>query len=147
MINVDSIISLWTLEDAVSAKLLPPLLARFDAGLENVISVILVCRFMLELRKWSENPNPSTIPSFNIATDPTPAPTGLQGWLQHINQTIIDEFGNHGIDYGLDLKETGMRQEEQGAVCSGINTEIHITAEEFPWAINLIESACQDLQD
>ncbi|KIJ31929.1 hypothetical protein M422DRAFT_266294 [Sphaerobolus stellatus SS14] len=98
---------------------------------------------MLELHKWSDNPNPSTIPSFNIPTDPAPASSGIRGQLQRINQTIIKEFGNCGIDCHLNLEETDIEHEETGTgvMGGGINTEIRITAEEFPWAINPIESA------
>ncbi|KIJ31931.1 hypothetical protein M422DRAFT_266298 [Sphaerobolus stellatus SS14] len=136
------IIFMWTLEIAVSQKLLPLFLVGFDTVLESVVSTILVCRFMLELRKWSDNPNPSTIPSFNIPTDPAPASSGIRGQLQHINRTIIKEFGNHGIAYHLDLEETDIEHEETGTgiMGGGINTEIRITAGEFPWAINPIKS-------
>ncbi|KIJ43681.1 hypothetical protein M422DRAFT_252921 [Sphaerobolus stellatus SS14] len=131
------ILFMWSLELAVSQKLFPPFLEGFDIELENVVSVTLVCRFMLELRKWSDNPNPSTIPSLNIPTDPAPASSGIRGRLQRINETIIEEFGNRGI---VNIEETDMGHEEIGTTGGGINMEICITAKEFPWAINSAES-------
>ncbi|KIJ30905.1 hypothetical protein M422DRAFT_267516 [Sphaerobolus stellatus SS14] len=128
------IISIWSLEDSISYKVLNPFLAGFDVGLENVISVILICQFILQLRKF--NTRVQTVLSVHIASTP-----GIRGRLQRIHETHIEEFGNSGIEYELETENDMAELEGDTAPPAGIDTEVHITAEEFPWAINPVESA------
>ncbi|KIJ40125.1 hypothetical protein M422DRAFT_256949 [Sphaerobolus stellatus SS14] len=127
------IIFTWTLEISISNKVLNPFLAGFDDGLENVISTILVCRFTLQLRRF--NTRVQTVPSVHIASTP-----GIRGRLQRIHQTLIEEFGNSGIEYDLEMENDTAELEGYPTPSAGIDTEVHITAEEFPWAINPVES-------
>ncbi|KIJ37655.1 hypothetical protein M422DRAFT_259748 [Sphaerobolus stellatus SS14] len=126
------IILIWNLEILISAKVLNPWLAGFDSGLEHVVSVILVCRFILQLRKF--NTRVQTVPSVNIASSP-----GIRGRLQRIHETIIEEFGNSGMEYDLEMENDMADLEGDTTPSAGIDTEVHITAEEFPWAINSVE--------
>ncbi|KIJ37642.1 hypothetical protein M422DRAFT_259732 [Sphaerobolus stellatus SS14] len=127
------IILIWNLENSISAKVLTPWLAGFDAGLQNVVSVILLCRFILQLRKF--NTRVQTVPSVNIASTP-----GIRGRLQCIHETIIEEFGNSGMEYDLEMENDMAELEGDPTPSTGIDTEVHFTAEEFPWAINPIEN-------
>ncbi|KIJ33066.1 hypothetical protein M422DRAFT_265096 [Sphaerobolus stellatus SS14] len=127
------IILIWSLEGSISNKVLNPFLVGLDSGLENVVSGILICQFILQLRKF--NTRVKTVPSVHIASTP-----GIRGRLQHIHETLIEEFGNSGIEYDLET-ENGMAElEGDTAPIAGIDTEVHITADEFPWAINPVES-------
>ncbi|KIJ45804.1 hypothetical protein M422DRAFT_250594 [Sphaerobolus stellatus SS14] len=96
------------------------------------ISAILICRFILQLRRFSTRAQ--TVPSVHIAST-----SGIQGRLQRIHETLIEEFGNSGIEYDLET-ENDMAELEGNTAPSGIDTEVCITAEEFPWAINPVES-------
>ncbi|KIJ30567.1 hypothetical protein M422DRAFT_267911 [Sphaerobolus stellatus SS14] len=98
------------------------------------VSVILVCRFILQLRKF--NTRVQTVPSIHIASTP-----GIQGRLQHIHKTLIEEFGNSGIEYDSETENDMAELEGDTAPSAGIDTEVRIMAEEFPWAINSAESA------
>ncbi|KIJ31628.1 hypothetical protein M422DRAFT_266656 [Sphaerobolus stellatus SS14] len=118
-------------EGALSVK---PFLASFDASLEDSVSVILICRFILQLRKF--NTRVQTVPSVHIASTP-----GIRGRLQCIHETLIEEFGNSGIEYDLETENDMAELEGDTAPSGGIDTEVHITVEEFPWAINPMESA------
>ncbi|KIJ30899.1 hypothetical protein M422DRAFT_267505 [Sphaerobolus stellatus SS14] len=128
------ILFIWDLEDSISNKVLNPFLAGFDTGLENTVSAILICRFILQLRKF--NTRVQTVPSVHIASTP-----GIRGRLQRIHETLIEEFGNSGIEYDLETKNDMVELEGDTALSVGIDTEVRITAEEFPWAINPVESA------
>ncbi|KIJ37649.1 hypothetical protein M422DRAFT_259741 [Sphaerobolus stellatus SS14] len=120
-------------EGVGSLKVWNPWLVGFDAGLQNVVSVILVCRFILQLRKF--NTRVQTVPSVNIASTP-----GIRGRLQHIHETIIEEFGNSGMEYDLEMDNDTAELEGDTTPSAGIDTEVHITADEFPWAINPVEN-------
>ncbi|KIJ22790.1 hypothetical protein M422DRAFT_276722 [Sphaerobolus stellatus SS14] len=128
------IIFTWSLELSISANFLNPFLADFDAGLEAVISAILICRFILQLRKF--NTRVQTVPSVHIASSP-----GIRGRLQRIHETLIEEFGNSGMEYHLETENDMAELEGDTAPSAGIDTEVRITAEEFPWANNPVESA------
>ncbi|KIJ57401.1 hypothetical protein M422DRAFT_238994 [Sphaerobolus stellatus SS14] len=111
------IIFIWSLEIIISNKVLNSLLVGFDVGLENSVSGILVCRFILQLRKF--NTRVQTVPSVHIESTP----------------------GISGIEYDLKT-ENDMAELEGGAASSaGIDTEVCITVDEFPWSINTVESA------
>ncbi|KIJ45800.1 hypothetical protein M422DRAFT_250590 [Sphaerobolus stellatus SS14] len=98
------------------------------------VSGILVCRFILQLRRF--NTRVQTVPSVHIASTP-----GIRGRLQRIHETLIEEFGNSGIEYDLETENDMAELEGNTAPSAGIDTEVHITAEEFPWAINPVESS------
>ncbi|KIJ28063.1 hypothetical protein M422DRAFT_270698 [Sphaerobolus stellatus SS14] len=127
------IIFIWSLEITISNKLLNVWLAGFDVGLENSIAAILICRFMLQLRKF--NTRVQTIPSVSISTN-----IGIQGRLHRFHETIIEEFGNSGLDYSLETENDVPDAEGDTAPNAGSGTELRITAEEFPWTINPVES-------
>ncbi|KIJ33081.1 hypothetical protein M422DRAFT_256956 [Sphaerobolus stellatus SS14] len=127
------IILIWGLEISISAKVLNPFIAGLDAGLENVISPILICQFLLQLRRFDTRVQ--TVPSVHIASTP-----GIRGRLQRIHETLIEEFGNSGIEYDLQMENDTAELEGYPTPSAGIDTEVHITAEEFPWAINPVES-------
>ncbi|KIJ30550.1 hypothetical protein M422DRAFT_267886 [Sphaerobolus stellatus SS14] len=128
------IIFIWNLELSISNKVLSQFLGGFDVGLENVVSGILICRFILQLRSF--NTRVQTVPSVHIASTP-----GIRGRLQRIHETLIEEFGNSGIEYDLETENDMAEVEGDTAPSAGIDTEVRITVEEFPWAINPVESA------
>ncbi|KIJ37651.1 hypothetical protein M422DRAFT_259742 [Sphaerobolus stellatus SS14] len=116
---------------AISSLLLETINAfNFSSVYLTLVSAILVCRFILQLRKF--NARVQTVPSVNIASTP-----GIRGRLQHIHETIIEEFGNSGMEYDLEMEND--MTELEGDTSASINSEVHITAEEFPWAINPVE--------
>ncbi|KIJ33071.1 hypothetical protein M422DRAFT_265105 [Sphaerobolus stellatus SS14] len=98
------------------------------------VSGILICRFILQLRRF--NTRVQTVPSIHIASTP-----GIRGRLQHIHKTLIEEFGNSGIEYDLETEDDIVELEGDTTPSAGIDTEVRITGEEFPWAINPVESA------
>ncbi|KIJ40147.1 hypothetical protein M422DRAFT_256976 [Sphaerobolus stellatus SS14] len=81
------------------------------------------------------NTRVQTVPSVNISSTP-----GIGGRLQHIHETIIEEFGNSGMEYDLEMENDMAELEGDTTPSAGIDTEVHITAEEFPWAINPVEN-------
>jgi len=87
------IIVIWGLEISIATKVENPFLAKSDAELENAISGILVCRFMLELRKLHDTPQ-TQCPAVEIETTPR--------FLRRLDQTITEEFGNSGFNYESD---------------------------------------------
>ncbi|KIJ48337.1 hypothetical protein M422DRAFT_247663 [Sphaerobolus stellatus SS14] len=97
------------------------------------VSTILICRFILQLRRF--NTRVQTVPSVNIASTP-----GIRRRLQRIHETLIEEFGNSGIEYDLETENDMAGLEGDNAPFAGIDTEVCITADEFPWAINPVES-------
>ncbi|KIJ31847.1 hypothetical protein M422DRAFT_266462 [Sphaerobolus stellatus SS14] len=128
------IIFIWSLEIGISDKVLNLFLAGLDGGLENVVSVILLCQFILQLRRF--NTRVQTVPSVHIVSTP-----GIRGGLQRIHETLIEEFGNSGIEYDLETENDMTGLGGDTAPSAGIDTEVCITAGEFPWAINPAESA------
>ncbi|KIJ27625.1 hypothetical protein M422DRAFT_271171 [Sphaerobolus stellatus SS14] len=85
------------------------------------ISVILICRFLLELRKHSTSAQ--SVSSLNIETTPA---FGIRGYLQCLNQSIIEEFGNSCIGHELEADEFMDDQESSGV----IDTKLRINAED-----------------
>ncbi|KIJ40119.1 hypothetical protein M422DRAFT_256942 [Sphaerobolus stellatus SS14] len=128
------IVFIWGLEVSILNKVLNPFRAGLDTGLEDAVSAILICRFILQLRRFSTRVQ--TVPSVHIASTP-----GIRGRLQHIHETLIEEFGNSGIEYDLETENDMAELEGDTASSVGIDTEVYITSEEFWWAINLVESA------
>jgi len=80
------------LEISILTKLLPPALAGVDSGLENAVSAILICRFLLELRNVTENLGAGgmarTVSSISFGENP-----GIRGHISRINENIVGEFG------------------------------------------------------
>ncbi|KIJ30896.1 hypothetical protein M422DRAFT_267503 [Sphaerobolus stellatus SS14] len=122
------IIFIWSLEGSISSKVLNSFLADFDIGLKDSVSAILICRFILQLHKF--NRRFQTVSSVHEAST-----LGIRGRLQFIHKTIIEEFGNSGIEYDLETENDMAELEGDTAPSAGIDTEVCITAEEFPWAI------------
>ncbi|KIJ33044.1 hypothetical protein M422DRAFT_783276 [Sphaerobolus stellatus SS14] len=73
---------------SISEKTVNPWLAGFDTGLQNAVSVILVCQFMLQLRKFSS---------------------------RHVHDMIIEGLGNPGIQYDIDAENEVEEIEGNGA--------------------------------
>ena len=96
------------------------------------ISTIIVCRFLLNLRKF--NTSPQNVPSLNIATISGLAP-GIHGRLQYLNKSIIDDFGGIALNYESESDDNMDDQQTFPGHIGGIDTKLRITAEEFPWAI------------
>ncbi|KIJ50909.1 hypothetical protein M422DRAFT_244859 [Sphaerobolus stellatus SS14] len=111
------IIFTWNLGDSISSKVLNPFLRGFDIGLENSVSVILICQFILQLRKF--NTRVQTVPSVHI-TSTTP---GIQGRLQCIHETLIEEFGHYGIEYDLETENDMAELKGNTAPFADIATE------------------------
>ncbi|KIJ31762.1 hypothetical protein M422DRAFT_266513 [Sphaerobolus stellatus SS14] len=132
------VIFLWLTENIVNVKVLTPFLRGIDTSPEDSVSVILVCRFLLVLRKF--NTSPQSVPSVNIETIPGPV-SGIQGRLQQLNNSIIQDFGGSGPNnYESESDDTMDNQETSAAHSGGGGTELGITAEEFPWAIPLAQN-------
>jgi len=132
------IIFLWVLETLVNLRVLTPLLSGIDVTLEVSVSVILVCRFLLDLRKF--NTSPQSVPSIDIETIPGPV-SGIRGYLKSLNESIIQDLGGSGLNnYEPESINTMDNQETPGAHSGGVGTELGITADEFPWAINPVQN-------
>ncbi|KIJ56118.1 hypothetical protein M422DRAFT_239326 [Sphaerobolus stellatus SS14] len=130
------IILFWTIEESVNDKVLPYPLTGIDANIEIAISVILICRFLLELRTFTERAQ--SVPSVHIATL-----SGIQGQLSRLNASIIQEFGKSGIKNKADCDlEGGAPTHDEGKHASlpanSTDTELGIS-EEYPWAITAEE--------
>ncbi|KIJ53930.1 hypothetical protein M422DRAFT_241187 [Sphaerobolus stellatus SS14] len=90
------IIFVWSLEGSITEKLLNPNFAGIDLPLENVISAILVTRFMLQLkqrREYSSCASPSKIRW--IANITPTSSSKLRATVRCLNETIVEEFGDH----------------------------------------------------
>ncbi|KIJ31108.1 hypothetical protein M422DRAFT_267317 [Sphaerobolus stellatus SS14] len=95
-----------------------------DGPLELRISILLLCRFILEIRKFDDH-IPS-VPSFSIESRP-----GIQGRLQRFQESILESFGSSILN-----RESRSVGELSGpSPDEGASTEIRITREEFPWAV------------
>ncbi|KIJ52256.1 hypothetical protein M422DRAFT_243043 [Sphaerobolus stellatus SS14] len=133
-ISITNYLNIIDYEGIGSLKVLNPWLAGFDNELENVVSVILVCQFILQLCKF--NTRVQTVPSVNIIA----STSGIRGRLQCINETIIEEFGNSGMESDWAMENDMAELGGDTTPSAGIDTEVHITAEEFLWAINPVEN-------
>ncbi|KIJ49809.1 hypothetical protein M422DRAFT_246175 [Sphaerobolus stellatus SS14] len=94
-----SFILIWGLEAAINTELLRPSIKGIDISLQNAISTILICRFMLNLRKFTEHPN-GTRSGDGEATIGT-----FRAGIRRIDVNIINEFGDScleefSVDYG-----------------------------------------------
>ncbi|KIJ26511.1 hypothetical protein M422DRAFT_272387 [Sphaerobolus stellatus SS14] len=133
------VIFIWGLENSIGNMVLNPFLFDVGGTLEASISGFLICRFILQLRKFSTRAQ--TVPSVHIASH-----LGIRGMLQHIHETLIEEFGHSGTEYDLETENDIAELEGNTAPSGGIETEVHITAEEFPWTINPVERAPDTLR-
>ncbi|KIJ33319.1 hypothetical protein M422DRAFT_264706 [Sphaerobolus stellatus SS14] len=79
------IVSSWNLEIIALYNVVPEL-AGFDTSLQNVMTVIVVCRCMLQLRK-TDNPNARV-----TSRDQRPKIQGFKGTLSRLNQNLVDDF-------------------------------------------------------
>ncbi|KIJ53569.1 hypothetical protein M422DRAFT_775625 [Sphaerobolus stellatus SS14] len=128
-----TILFIWALEVALGEKMFPPSLRGIDSAVQNAVSIILICRFTLELRKFCRSPQ--VVPSLNLETPPR-ASSG--GRLQRLRETIIEEFGNSELYYDSNIEGDfeGYEPAPLSAQPGATETELRITAEEFPRAIN-----------
>lgn len=90
-----TIIFIWGLEIIITRELLPPFIRGVDVTIEDSISAILVCRFLLELRKF--NTSAQSVPSIDIET--IQAAPGIRGQLRRLNENVLEDFGNSGVNY------------------------------------------------
>ncbi|KIJ51133.1 hypothetical protein M422DRAFT_244310 [Sphaerobolus stellatus SS14] len=116
-------------------------ISRIPLGLEDVIPPILLCRFMLQLRKF--NSRVQTVPSIYIA----PMYRGIRGQLYRLNETIIEEFGNPRLEFESEEESDMVEPGEDHIPSADIDTEVRITTEEFPWAVNSLESGYKAEQE
>ncbi|KIJ29922.1 hypothetical protein M422DRAFT_268594 [Sphaerobolus stellatus SS14] len=129
------IIFIWVLEASIVTKV--GSVVGIDTGLEitsamtihyfqiansqSSISTILICRFVLELRKFTEAHQTLTmdsLSSFHAAIPP--------GRLSRMNETIIEEFGNSCLEEtdGGNVKESYELHTHSPV---GVNTELRTT--------------------
>ncbi|KIJ45363.1 hypothetical protein M422DRAFT_251136 [Sphaerobolus stellatus SS14] len=106
-----------------------PIINSVNTALEACISSIILCRFVLDLRKFNERTQ--TVPSFSIRSF-----SGVRAHLQHFNESLLEELGSSCLNERL---EDCFRENENGTDTTprdGIVTEeLAITVEEFPWAL------------
>ncbi|KIJ56115.1 hypothetical protein M422DRAFT_239323 [Sphaerobolus stellatus SS14] len=129
------IIFLWNLEVTINEQVLPYPLTGIDASLEVAISVILICRFLLELRTFTERTQ--SVPSVHIATL-----SGIQGQLSRLNASIIQEFGQSGMNNqsDCDLEDGARNDEDNKASIPANSTDIDLgISEEHPGTITAEE--------
>ncbi|KIJ29778.1 hypothetical protein M422DRAFT_268728 [Sphaerobolus stellatus SS14] len=107
-------------------------ISQILSGLEAVLPPILLCRFMLQLRKF--NSRVQTVPSIHIAS----TYRGIRGQLYRLNEIIIEEFGNPRLDFELEEESDMVEPGEDHIPSADIDTEVRITTEEFPWAVNSV---------
>ncbi|KIJ45191.1 hypothetical protein M422DRAFT_251376 [Sphaerobolus stellatus SS14] len=127
------IIFLWLLVDAVLEKVLSIHWTGIDISLEESVSVILACRFLLELRKFDKSLQ--GIPTDLNIVETTQARTGFLGCLHRLNETIVEEFGNVDLYYEFENDSNEVEDQEGFPLSEGVDTELRITAEEYPRAI------------
>ncbi|KIJ51941.1 hypothetical protein M422DRAFT_776303 [Sphaerobolus stellatus SS14] len=111
------IIFLWSLSGSIKRQLLPGDIASFDTPLENSISVILVCRFILQLRTFTSETRTDTTHVDTLRTL-----SDFRARTLEINESIIDEFGNSMILRG------GLPDRD-----SETQADFDTTEEEFPY--------------
>ena len=67
--------------------------------------------------------------------------SGFQRHLQRLNESIIQDFGGSGLNISDSESDGAMdNQEASSAHSGGIDTELGITAEEFPWALTPVQN-------
>ena len=67
--------------------------------------------------------------------------SGIRGRLQWLNGSIIQDFGGSGLNtYESESDDALDNQETSPAHSGGIDTELGITPEEFPWAITPVQN-------
>ncbi|KIJ46459.1 hypothetical protein M422DRAFT_250050 [Sphaerobolus stellatus SS14] len=85
-----SLIGLWNLVDALSFKFGRPTLSGVDGAFNTAFSVILICRFMLDLRRANSQPNGT----FTGHTTIHPVSSAIIAMiLERVDQIILNEFG------------------------------------------------------
>ncbi|KIJ35295.1 hypothetical protein M422DRAFT_34705 [Sphaerobolus stellatus SS14] len=89
------IIFVWTLEGAITRKLLRPSIVGVDSPLEEAIAIIFLCRFQLTLDAENETSSPAT--EANSTTQPKACNFNwdrLRSMLHRLEASIIEEFGD-----------------------------------------------------
>ncbi|KIJ40788.1 hypothetical protein M422DRAFT_256208 [Sphaerobolus stellatus SS14] len=95
-----------------------------DLGL--VIPTILVCKFMLQLRKFTSSVQ--TTPSIHIASN-----SGIRRQLHRLNESILEEFGNSGIhlnEVDSQIWDLEAELEVMLSPAGSIDTPVHLGAHE-----------------
>jgi len=80
-----SLIFSWSVLECVEYATLRPSIRNVDSVLEQVVSVILICRFTLELRRMNAHPHgtgePSTLDSLEFVNE-------------SLHDSVIEQFGD-----------------------------------------------------
>ncbi|KIJ46207.1 hypothetical protein M422DRAFT_250245 [Sphaerobolus stellatus SS14] len=84
---------IWALESAIQQKLINPLFSGIDTSLEGAMSTILVCRFLLDIRRYTDKVQDNTINTQSIQQHSRNL-TSFKAAARQINTIIIEEFGN-----------------------------------------------------
>ncbi|KIJ47609.1 hypothetical protein M422DRAFT_248609 [Sphaerobolus stellatus SS14] len=103
------VIFIWVVEISLTDKLLNPLIGGVDTPLEDAMSSILVCRFMLDLRRYNDSePKPPSLslkdflPISNQPPSSCHSSWTFHGYLGRVNELIMSEFGDVPTSYSDD---------------------------------------------
>jgi len=102
------VVFIWVMEISLMDKLSDPLIGGIDTPLEDAVSSILICRFMLDLRKHNESPPilPSlALQDISIVSNHVSSCHSswtFHGYFERVNNVILAEFGDNQIPYESD---------------------------------------------
>ncbi|KIJ50758.1 hypothetical protein M422DRAFT_245424 [Sphaerobolus stellatus SS14] len=128
------IIFSWDLADAVSRRTENGFLIGVDVSIENAISTILLCRFMLELREFNDKLE-------NISSSQGLARTlsDFRARVRTLNDSIMQDFGASIVPTEEEISTTSSDQND-----IQMGHQPHhgdITVDEFPWASGRVEGS------
>ncbi|KAF8574284.1 hypothetical protein K439DRAFT_1624440 [Ramaria rubella] len=115
----------FVLTITVTEKVLRPSLQGILNSLQNILSVIIICHFHLDLQQRNDHPNGSTT-SHSL-------PFGsFHAVKERIHRAVVDEFGDLSFNESLGTEAPQEDIELQAIQSPGGVAEIDL--EEFPWA-------------
>ncbi|KIJ28713.1 hypothetical protein M422DRAFT_784493 [Sphaerobolus stellatus SS14] len=120
----------WTLEVTITERVLDPRFAGLDVPLQNIVSAILITRFLLQIRRTAEERRSMMLPTIHLSSrnDVT------SSRISRFNDMIHEEFGDSFTSVATISNNMG---EEGGENLgrNGIVPPLVISVEEFPWAV------------
>jgi len=125
------IVFTWELADAISRQIENRFLIGVDVSLEIVISTILLCRFILELRKFSDKRQ--DIPSSQVMSETI---SDFRARVRTLNEGIMHDFGPSIFPTREESLMLYTNETELQTHPVHQHASLNITAEEFPWAVD-----------
>ncbi|KAF8573868.1 hypothetical protein K439DRAFT_1624751 [Ramaria rubella] len=125
LVQQDRFVLTITLADAVTKKALRPTLQGILGSLQNCLSIIIICRFHLDLQQRNDHPNGSTtshslpLGSFHAVTE-------------RIHRAVVDEFGD--LSFNESIGTEGSQEDIELQNMQSPSGVAEIDLQEFPWA-------------